>query len=149
MFLSLLACLTAPSETQAQDPEAHYQAGVAALQAKQAETAKTELSACVAVDPNRVDCQWELGWANWLLADWEGTVEAWNQVKTLDPSHAQVDQYLPTAKGHLATQAMVAKAEKTHIEAALAEMNPQDRSLLLLNESPLMFFSQTLFLFGF
>ena len=95
MFLSLLACLTAPSETQAQDPEAHYQAGVAALQAKQAETAKTELSACVAVDPNRVDCQWELGWANWLLADWEGTVEAWNQVKTLDPSHAQVDQYLP------------------------------------------------------
>ena len=124
MFLSLLACLTAPAETQAQDPEAHYQAGVAALQAKEAEKAKAELSACVAADATRVDCHWELGWANWLLADWAGTVEAWNQVKTLDPSHKQVDQYLPTAQGHLATEAMVANAAKgapTTLGAGVAE----------------------------
>lgn len=112
MILSLLlACLTQPAETQAQDdPQALYEAGVAALKAKEAEDAEAKLAACVAVAPTKTECHWELGWAHWLQGDWDATVSAWEQVKALQPDHPQVDQYLPTAKGHLETEAMVAKA---------------------------------------
>ena len=79
MILSLLtACLTQPSETLAQeDPQALYEAGVAALKAKEAEEAEAKLSACVAAAPQMVECHWELGWSHWLQGDWDATVRAW------------------------------------------------------------------------
>lgn len=92
----------------AQDPaEAHFQAGLAALKAKDAPTAVAELGACVAADPARVDCRWELGWAHWIRGDWAAVVAQWEEVKRLEPGHANVDDQLATARGHLQVQRIV------------------------------------------
>ena len=94
----------------AQDPAAavdqhHYEAGVAALKQKDAVVARRELAACVEVAPQRIDCHWELGWAYWLLGDWEDVVAHWETVLSLDPEHDAAREHIVTARGHVESQA--------------------------------------------
>ncbi|MCB9765925.1 MAG: CapA family protein [Alphaproteobacteria bacterium] len=105
-----LALLLAPPALAQESAEAHYAAGVAALQQKDADAAIAALEACTAADPARADCWWELGWARWLKSDWAGVVQAWDKVKALEPDHPQVDRHIGTARGNLEVQRMVAAA---------------------------------------
>ncbi len=80
--------------------------GRAALRAKDGALAEERLQRCVADQPQATDCWWELGWAHWLRRDWQATVLAWEQVKSLDPAHGEVREYLSKAKDNLAMQDM-------------------------------------------
>lgn len=93
----LLAC------AGAQTPEVLLEKGMAAQRAKDVDGAVAAYEACLEADPKFVKCHWEIGWSLWTRNDWEGVVSHWEQVKTLDPQHAEVDQHLTTARGHLAS----------------------------------------------
>ncbi len=82
--------------------------GREALRAKDGPAAEAILQQCVSDDANAVECWWELGWAHWLQRDWEATIQAWNQVKALNPGHPEVRQYLSRAKDNLAVQQLAA-----------------------------------------
>lgn len=117
----LLAVLGCAAHAQQDTAQVHYDAGVAALQAKDAVTAQAELSACVQVDPQRVDCHWELGWAYWLLEDWDQVVATWETVQALQPDHGTVDQYLPTARSNRDLLSTVANLDTTPAPTAGAD----------------------------
>jgi tetratricopeptide (TPR) repeat protein len=110
--------------------QTHYEAGVASLGAKEAEAARRSLEACVELAPERVDCRWELGWAYWLLSDWQGVVRQWEEVKRLDPSHGVVDRHLGTARGNLQVQRMVA-ASASSAPATVRSEVPEGTTLRL------------------
>ena len=84
-------------------PQAHLDAGMAAMKAKKPAEAVTAYQACIADDPTFVPCHWELGWAYWVQNDWEKVVATWTKVKELDPAHPEVGKHLPTAEGHVAS----------------------------------------------
>ncbi|HJN76216.1 MAG TPA: CapA family protein [Myxococcota bacterium] len=87
----------------AQDAASHYEAGVEALRRKDADIAVVELTTCLSLEPERVDCAWELGWAHWLNGDWDKVVATWDGL-----GHPERDRHLPTARGNLEVQKMVA-----------------------------------------
>ncbi len=104
-FLRLVPLFALALPVLAADPaaeaEVRYQEAVTALAAKDWSAAGKALESCVALDPKRVACWWELGWARWMKEDWVGVVNAWETVQKLDPAHAEVGKHLPTARGKL------------------------------------------------
>ncbi len=105
--LALLVALTLATEKPTATP---FEAGVAALKAKQADRAIELLSKAAAADPRCVDCRWELGWAHYLKADWARVVELWEEVKRLNPRHPEVDRHLPAARAYLKAERAAASA---------------------------------------
>ncbi len=105
-YAAFVACLLAmPALASAPAPSTVLlEQGRASLRNKDGAGAEQALQACVNADPGAVDCWWELGWAHWVQRDWQATVDAWQQVKTLDPAHAEVREYLSKAKDNLAMQ---------------------------------------------
>lgn len=104
--------------------------GRAALRAKDGSTAETHLEQCVTADEQQVDCWWELGWAHWLQRDWQATVEAWQQVKSLDPAHGEVREYLSKAKDNLAMQELAARGAEA-APASFVSSAPEGATLRL------------------
>ncbi|MFP2904053.1 CapA family protein [Pyxidicoccus sp. 3LFB2] len=92
------------------DPDASYARGLEALKAKNTPTAITELSACVAAAPSRVDCRWELGWAYQLEGRWTEALAQWTEVQKLAPDHPDLDSALTQARGQAALQEKLARA---------------------------------------
>ena len=77
--------------------------GMAAQKGGDTLAAKAAYKRCLELDPDRVECHWEIGWSYWTENEWDQVVWHWSQVKTLQPNHPEVDQHLPAAEGHLAT----------------------------------------------
>jgi poly-gamma-glutamate capsule biosynthesis protein CapA/YwtB (metallophosphatase superfamily) len=113
MILPLIASLALAG------PQDDYNAGVAALQAKDATTAQIALARCVSQAPERVDCLWELGWAQWLLGDWTAVVTTWERVLNLDADHPDAEKYLAEARENAAMQARV-QASRADVPARIA-----------------------------
>jgi hypothetical protein len=91
--------------------------GRALLVARDAAGAERVLGACVAADPTDADCWWELGWARWMQRDWDGTVQAWERVRALDPSRPDLDTRLGSARDAAAVTAMARAARDTAPES--------------------------------
>ncbi len=91
------------------DPDTSYAQGMAALQAKDAPTAITALSACVEAAPSRVDCRWELGWAHSLENQWAEAFTQWTEVQKLQPDHPDLEGALAQARGQAMLQAKLAQ----------------------------------------
>ncbi|HYX93068.1 MAG TPA: CapA family protein, partial [Myxococcaceae bacterium] len=87
-----------PAEIPRLEPSAHLEAGRAALKEKNAPLALAHLRACVARQPENVECLWELGWAYSLQGDWDAVIARWEQVKALQPDHPDVDGRLEDAR---------------------------------------------------
>lgn len=105
LLASALASSPPPPAVPAADPAvvppnalARYEAGVAALKAKDAPTARAAFADCLAVAPGTLPCAWELGWAAWLQGDWDAVVSAWESVAAADPDYASVATQLPRAR---------------------------------------------------
>ncbi len=105
MISLLLPCLLAAAPGQS-----NFEKGVKALKDKDAAAAVAELSACVKAAPTRVDCRWELGWAYYLDGKWSSVVEQWEEVKKLDPKHAELEANLATARERAGSEAKTAAA---------------------------------------
>jgi hypothetical protein len=112
--LSLLLGLSALAKSP--DPDAGktlLELGREALAAKDASAAKAAFEQCIRATSTppeaRVDCQWELGWALWLVGDWKGVVEQWEAVRAADPDREGLDKYLSQVKDNLGLDAILAK----------------------------------------
>ncbi|WNG13237.1 CapA family protein [Cystobacter fuscus] len=99
----------APLATTAAEVDALYARGVEALKAKDAPAALEAFSACARSAPERVDCQWELGWAYSLLNRWQEALAAWSVVQRLDPAHPDLEDALTQARGQTALQRQLAE----------------------------------------
>jgi len=88
-------------------PQEDYEAGVAALRAKDGPTAEVALARCVTAAPERLDCRWELGWAHYVQNDWEATAATWEEVLRRDPDHAEAKRYLVEVRDNVALQAQL------------------------------------------
>ncbi|QQR44588.1 CapA family protein [Myxococcus xanthus] len=91
------------------DPDTSYARGMEALQAKDAPTAITQLSACVEAAPSRVDCRWELGWAHSLENQWAEAYTQWSEVQKLQPDHPDLEGALAQARGQAMLQAKLSQ----------------------------------------
>lgn len=110
---SLLSSLAFALDT----PQSLLTEGMAAQRAGDSATAIARYQACIGLDPNFVGCHWEVGWSYWTRNDWAHVVEHWRKVQTLDPAHADLGKYLPTAVANLegmqAVQRAIASAPTT------------------------------------
>ncbi|MCB9679202.1 MAG: CapA family protein [Alphaproteobacteria bacterium] len=103
MLLSLWTSLALAGAT----PQALLEQGMAAQRGGDVAAAKAAYAQCLAADETFVPCHWEIGWSFWTEGDWAHVVEHWERVKALEPTHPEVDKHLGTAKGHLASLAMI------------------------------------------
>ena len=104
MIFSLLSMALA-------NPE--YEIGVEALQNKDYPKAEIHLTNCVQKDPQNVSCLWELGWAFWMQDKWPEVVETWKKVRSLDPTHKEVNTYLPQASDNANLMTLMANQKFT------------------------------------
>lgn len=84
------------------------------LAEKNADGAELALKRCIGrqADPAiTVECQWELGWASWVQADWTGVVAAWEAVQKVDPQRKGLADSLAQARDQAGLQAIVAKGK--------------------------------------
>ena len=103
-----------------------YEAGVAALKAKDNAAAVQAFGRCVASEPAGSEmattCRWELGWAHWNEGAWVKVVAQWEQVEKVDPQRKGLVDYLSQARDNVALQALLekgrAKAAKTYTSTA-------------------------------
>lgn len=108
---ALLAFAGEPTVTVKPAPDPDLEAGIAALQAKDADAAVAALSQCVARDPGAHECRWQLGWAYWLRTDWARVVDTWEPLARLSPPYESVAAQLSVARGQLEVQRLAATAK--------------------------------------
>ena len=72
-----------------------YRDGVDALKAGKFEEALNYLKQASEAQPQAAEIWWELGWVYWRLDRYEEGVTAWNRVKSLNPEHPELEQWLP------------------------------------------------------
>lgn len=65
------------------------------------EEALVNYQKCLNLEPDCVSCLYEIGWSYWKQGSWEKVIDTWNKVLLLRPTHAQVLEFLPTAKENL------------------------------------------------
>ncbi|HZA15269.1 MAG TPA: CapA family protein [Myxococcaceae bacterium] len=94
------------------EPDAHLEAGRAALRQKNGALAVGHLRACVAQQPENVECLWQLGWAHSLLGEWDAVIERWERVKALRPDHPEVAGRLADARAQRELQLRMDEAAR-------------------------------------
>lgn len=56
---------------------------------------------CLEIEPACVSCLYEIGWSYWKLGEWQKVIGVWTEALKLNPKHARITQYLPTARENL------------------------------------------------
>lgn len=123
LLLAAALAMASPVELATADLELGRQL----LADKNADGAEVPLRRCVGRGPPaelEAECQWELGWAEWLQTDWEAVVTAWTRVEALDPDREGLDTYLGQARDMIAMQQLLvasrASAAETFVSTAPA-----------------------------
>lgn len=131
--LSFLPC---GSVTFAQPPQADdvaidssYTRGKKALGARNGETAITEFSQCLIMQPKNVECHWELGWSFFLTHNYEKAQSAWRTVKRLTPKRPGLTKALKTISEHIAI-ITPAHALRTASPVSFAELDEHSHTLI-------------------
>lgn len=118
LFIGLLIAPVAASPA--------YEEGVAALQAKDGGTALAHFDRCIAgsakASPVWLDCQWEAGWAAWLLGDWAKVVKHWEAVQAHEPAREGLSKYLSQARDNLGLEALLAKGRDAAAKTYASEV---------------------------
>ncbi len=107
--------------------------GRALLADKNADGAALALQRCIDRSPPaaiEADCQWELGWARWLQADWTRVVTAWTRVQALDPDRDGLAEYLGQVRDQLSMKEMLA-ASRSSAPQTFVSTAPQGATLRL------------------
>lgn len=79
-----------------------YDDGVTALREARFDDAKSLFEQAIAVDDQKANALWELGWAHWSLNDFAGAQRAWEQVAVIDPQREDLTHWLASAKARVA-----------------------------------------------
>ncbi len=56
---------------------------------------------CLKIEPDCVDCLYEIGWSYWKLGEWKKVIESWKKALKLKPDHEKIQQFLPAAENNL------------------------------------------------
>lgn len=129
LLLTSSIALASPAELAQSDLDLGRQL----LAEKKAEGAAMALQRCIArqADPAiTLECQWELGWAHWIQADWPGVVSAWEAVQKVDPQRKGLADSLAQARDQAGLQSIVAKG-KAAAPASFASTAPAGTTLRL------------------
>ena len=92
---------------------ADLEQGKTALQEKNYQQAQESLNTCLIKEPKNQDCLWEIGWAYWMLSDWEKVVHNWSQLEQINSDHSGLKEYLPQAKDNLNLQELLKKSRSS------------------------------------
>ena len=76
---------------------ADLELGKSALQSKNYKQAQESLTLCLSKSPNNEECLWEIGWAYWMMSQWDQVVKNWTHLKSINPAHSGLKEYLPQA----------------------------------------------------
>jgi DNA-binding beta-propeller fold protein YncE len=139
--IGLLACLAAfsPSSAHASGADAGpplcskkeatelLTQGMQQQSELETEAAMASYARCLKKEPGCVACRYEIGWSFWKLGRWEEVIKTWEDVLKLEPDHALVAQFLPTAKENLALlrQKKIPPAFRSSVELA-TKSKPED-----------------------
>lgn len=106
-MLLLALALATDSPPLPTEAAAAYEAGVAALHAKDGPAARAAFDRCLVLAPGAVECRWERGWAAWLVSDWGAVVQDWEAVAASHPDWPGLQSQLASAR---AQRDLVARA---------------------------------------
>ena len=96
-MFSLLTSLVFASE----NPD--FNKGVERMTNKDYSATIVSFEACIDI-PENLSCHWEIGWAHWMLSDWNAVVKHWSIVEEQDPTWPKLSGYLTQAKDNLNLQ---------------------------------------------
>ena len=100
---------TAVASSQSSLEQESYQSGVEALREKNPEKAVDFFQKCLLSNPQNSQCHWEIGWAYYLMNDWDQVVIHWKEVQTLSPERDEVEEHLATALAQQALRVEIAR----------------------------------------
>lgn len=58
-------------------------------------------SKCLEMEPDCVSCLYEIGWSHWKKGEWTDVIRVWEAALKQEPTHAKIQQFLPTARENL------------------------------------------------
>ncbi|MBM76016.1 MAG: capsular biosynthesis protein [Proteobacteria bacterium] len=102
---------------------ADLEQGKTALQNKNYEQAQEALNLCLSKEPNNEDCLWEIGWAYWMMSQWDLVVKNWNSLESLNPNHTGLKEYLPQAQDNLNLQELLKKSRNSAPKTYASDLN--------------------------
>ena len=114
-----------------------FQAGVEALREKDADRALVSFRQCLEIDSENAPCHWEIGWAYYLLNDWDQVVHHWERVLELEPARSDVGDHLATAKAQQLLKARIAEVRNTAPTSVTAEI-PEGTTIRLRSVGDVM-----------
>jgi len=90
----------------------NYEQGIKNMSEKKYDTASQFFEQCIQTEPENIDCHWEMGWAFWMLSNWEKVIKHWSVVEKLNPDKEGLKQYLAQAKDNQNLNELVQKIKK-------------------------------------
>ena len=89
----------AQEDGQCTSPQAteHLQSGFEAQQSRETDAALQAYQACLSIEPDRVSCLYEIGWAYWSRSEWGRVASSLEKVQAVPPDHEVIDTWLPQA----------------------------------------------------
>ena len=94
-------------------PESPYEQGVVHMTNKNFSDAITDFDQCIKEKPEQIECHWEIGWAHWMLSDWNAVVKHWSIVETTQPEFPKLNGYLIQAKDNQKLQQIMTESQKS------------------------------------
>ena len=70
MFLFFINLLFASQQSP-------YDQGIEHMTNKNFPAAISAFEQCIQDTPSQIECHWEIGWAHWMLSDWDAVVKHW------------------------------------------------------------------------
>ena len=94
-------------------PEPAYEQGIVQMTNKNFSGAITAFEQCINEKPEQIECHWEIGWAHWMLSDWDAVVKHWSIVETKQPEFPKLSGYLTQAKDNQKLQKIMTESQKS------------------------------------
>jgi poly-gamma-glutamate capsule biosynthesis protein CapA/YwtB (metallophosphatase superfamily) len=94
-------------------PESPYEEGIVQMTNKNFSGAITAFEQCINEKPEQIECHWEIGWAHWMLSDWNAVVKHWSIVESKQPEFPKLSGYLTQAKDNQTLQQIMADSQKS------------------------------------
>ena len=104
-MFSLLLSIALASE----NPD--FNKGVELMTNKNYTEAIMAFETCINNSPDNLSCHWEIGWAHWMLSDWNSVVNHWSTVENSDPNWPKLSGYLTQAKDNLNLQKIMEQSQ--------------------------------------
>ncbi len=130
MFLLLTNILMA----NVQSP---YERGIEQMTNKQFSAAIQAFEECIQASPQQIECHWEIGWAHWMLADWDSVVKHWSIVEQSKPDFPKLSGYLAQAKDNQKLQQIMKKSQDS-APATFASTVPEGATLRIRSVGDMM-----------